>query len=84
MSKGLVDPSGWGDLVEKIGLGGAVILIFALGVAFNLHKIINALNGFLKTMLKHQREKKRIPIKIKEKQKNLKNAISAAKRNDKK
>lgn len=84
MSKGIVDPDAWASLVGKVGLGGAVLLIFALGIAFNLHKIIRAIDGLFKTILKHKREKNKVPAKVRQKQTNLKSTIDAAKRNGKK
>jgi len=87
MGKGTlnVEPGGWVDSVERIGLGGTVVLILALcaGTAFIVRgpALLNSLNNIINTILKHQREKKRIAEKIKGKQKNLNSALSARRRN---
>lgn len=84
MSKGIVGSDALGNLVDRVGLGGAILLVFAIGIAFNLHKIIRAFDGLVKTILKHKREKVKVLAKVQQKQANLRNAISAAKRNGKK
>lgn len=79
-----IDPGGWVDAVERIGLGGTVILILTLfvGTAFIVRgpALLNSLNGILSTILKHQRENKRIQSKIVGKQENLKSALGARNR----
>jgi hypothetical protein len=82
-----IEPGGWIDAAERIGLGGALLLILALGLATAFVTrgpgLINALNGVLDTILKHQRKKKWIDAKIAEKQQNLKRAIETAQRKGK-
>jgi hypothetical protein len=81
----LPEPGPWIDAVDRIGLGGVVILILALGVGISIPfrgpAYIDAINRVLQTFLKHSREKKRVPQKVKDKQQNLKAALSARKRN---
>lgn len=86
MGKGaLPDPGPWVDAAERIGLGGTVILILALGLSvsfiFRGPAYLNAINEITKTILKYRKERKRIPEKIKNKQRNLNAALSARKRN---
>ena len=90
MGKSLVtvEPGGWIESVERIGLGGSILLILALsvGMAFIIRgpALIGALNRILNTILKHQRDKKRIAARIEDKKANLKTALDARKRNGKK
>jgi len=88
MANRIVEPGPWVDAVERIGLGGTVVLILALfaGTAFLLRgpALLNSVNGIINTILKHRRENKRINEKIASKQANLKTALEARKRNGRK
>jgi hypothetical protein len=86
MGKGALPDAGpWIDSVERIGLGGTLIVILVLGFAISLifrgPGYLLAINELLKTVLKYRSEKKRVPEKVKSKQDNLKAALSARKRN---
>ncbi|MDF3813966.1 MULTISPECIES: hypothetical protein [Rhodopseudomonas] len=81
----LPDPGQWVSAVERIGIGNTVLLILALGLGvsfvFRGPAYIRAFNEVLATILKYQKEKKRIPNKVENKQQNLNAALDARKRN---
>lgn len=86
MGKGVLPEAGpWIDAVERIGLGGTVVIILALGLAvsviFKGPAYLAAVNEITKTILKYRIDRAKIPAKIKGKQENLRAALSARKRN---
>lgn len=59
-----IDAGQWADVAQRIGLGGAVVLVLAIGLAIGFAtrgpEFLKALNGVLETILSHRRESKRI------------------------
>jgi hypothetical protein len=70
---------GWKAAAE-IGVTGAVLVI----LAWQSPKIIDSCSRFTKVILKHQREKHRIPKKVKDKKTNLAKKIEARTKGKKK
>lgn len=71
-----IDPGSWPEVAQKIGLGGAVVLILALGLGIGLAtrgpEFVKAFNVFLDTILTHMRESKRINAQIRKDKEQLK------------
>jgi hypothetical protein len=83
----LPDPNPWVAAVEKIGLGGALVLVIALslGTAFIFRgpALIRAFNEIAKTISKHKLEKLKIEERVQGRQKNLKSAAEKRRGNKK-
>lgn len=64
-----IDAGVWPEVAQKLGLGGAVVLILAIGVAVGLAtrgpEWIKALGAGLDTILTHRRESRRIKEMLK-------------------
>lgn len=76
-----IDPGSWPDVVERIGLGGALLLILALafGTAFIFQgpAIIQAFNRTVEIILIHKRKSKRVAEKVGQKQTSTGRTIKA-------
>lgn len=74
-----IEPGGWIDAVERIGIINAVVLILALSAGLTMLArgpgLIKAGNECLKTILTHEREKKRVPGKVKSQQGSLRSEL---------